>query len=246
MKIDKPIVFIDVETTGLSHTKDKIVKLNLAKLTTDLEVIDGSRLLNPGMPIPAEATAINNITDDMVANEPKFENIVDSLHKFIDGCDIAGYSVKKFDLPVLVEHFHKAGNPLNLTDINILDLRDLYMYKEPRTLKGAYSHYTDSEFPDSDAKAMVSIYKAQTAKYTDLPASIKEVTDLISDNSFMDLAGKIQSNNVGKATFSFGKYSDKTVEYVENNDPSYLTWMLDSDYFTEDTKEVIRKHSSQV
>tara|TARA_B100000131_G_C18077009_1_gene596766 strand:+ start:257 stop:1000 length:744 start_codon:yes stop_codon:yes gene_type:complete len=245
MKITKPIVFVDVDTTGLSHTKDRIVKLNLSKLTLDNEVIDGSRLLNPGIPISSEATEINGITLDMVAKEPRFENIVDALHSFMEGCDIAGYNVKKFDLPILVEHFHRAGKPLNLSDINIIDLRDLFMIKEPRTLEGAYNHYVpDSDQPESDSKAMVKIYSAQINKYKDLPESLDELSMLLADKNDIDLAGKIKKNNVGKPTLSFGKYSDKTLEYVENNDPSYLSWMLDSDYFTEDTKEAIRTNTS--
>ena len=121
------------------------------------------------------------------------------------------------------------------------------MIKEPRTLKGAFAHYVgDSvEFP-SDSKAMVQIYKAQIDKYKDLPSSIDELSGLLADSNEVDLAGKIKKNNVGKPTLSFGKYSDKTLEYVENNDPSYLTWMLESEYFTEDTKEVIRNKTKVV
>tara|TARA_B100001250_G_scaffold414363_1_gene452233 strand:- start:1165 stop:1905 length:741 start_codon:yes stop_codon:yes gene_type:complete len=243
MKLSRDIVFVDVETTGLSHTTDRIVKLNLAKVTTTGEVIDGSRVINPGIHIPKESTAIHGLTDEHVANEPKFENIVDALHTFISNCDIGGYSVKKFDLPIIVEHFNLAGKSLDLTDVNIVDLRDLYMLKEPRTLAGAFAHYVGSEFPDSDAKAMVSIYSSQMTKYNDIPTSISELSNLLNDSSDVDLAGKIKKNSAGKLTLSFGKYTDKTIEYIENNDPSYLTWMIDSDYFTIDTKNVIRQNT---
>lgn len=243
MNLTKDLIFIDVETTGLSHTNDRIVKLNLAKLTTTGEVIDGSRILNPGIHIPKETTAYHGLTDEAVANEPRFENIVDALHQFISGCDIAGYSVKKFDLPIIVEHFHRAGKPLQLEDVNIIDLRELYMLREPRTLAGAYAHYVGTEFPDSDAKAMVGIYNAQMAKYTDVASNIAGLSELLNDSNELDIAGKVKKNTAGKAILTFGKYTDKSIEYIENNDPSYLTWMLDSDYFTTDTKEVIRNNS---
>ena len=243
MKLSRDIVFVDVETTGLSHTTDKIVKLNLAKVTTSGEVKDGSRIINPGMSIPKESTAIHGITDEHVANEPRFENIVDALHSFMSNCDIGGYSVKKFDLPIIVEHFNKAGKPLDLSDVNIIDLRELYMLKEPRTLAGAYAHYVGNEFPDSDAKAMVGVYNAQMTKYSDIPTNISDLSSLLNDSSEVDLAGKIKKNAAGKLSLSFGKYTDKTIEYIENNDPSYLTWMLDSEYFTIDTKNIIRNNT---
>ena len=244
MNLTKDLIFIDVETTGLSHTTDRIVKLNLAKLTTDGQVKDGSRILNPGIHIPKETTEIHGLTDEHVANEPKFENIVDALHQFMSGCDIAGYSVKKFDLPIIIEHFHRAGKPLSLEDINIIDLRDLYMLKEPRTLAGAYAHYVGTEFPDSDAKAMVGIYNAQMTKYTDVASSIEGLATLLNNSDDLEDAGKVKKNTAGKAVLTFGKYTDKSIEYIENNDPSYLTWMMDSDYFTTDTKEVIKSHSN--
>ncbi len=243
MDLKRDLVFVDVDTTGLSHTTDRIVKLNLAKITTSGDVIDGSRIINPGIHIPKESTEIHGLTDEHVSQEPRFENIVDALHTFISGCDIAGYTVKKFDLPIIVEHFHRAGKPLDLTDVNIIDLRDLYMLKEPRTLAGAYAHYIGNEFPDSDAKAMVSIYKAQVSKYNDIPESITDLSLLLNDSKDVDLAGKIKKNSADKLVLSFGKYTDKTLEYVENNDPSYLTWMLGSDYFTIDTKQVIRNNT---
>ena len=242
--VRKDLIFVDVETSGLSHTTDRIVKLNLAKVTTEGEVKDGSRVINPGIHIPKESTAIHGLTDEHVVNEPRFENIVDALHTFMSGCDIAGYSVKKFDLPIIIEHFHRAGRPLDLADSNIIDLRNLYMLKEPRTLAGAYAHFVANEFPDSDAKAMVGIYNAQITKYTDIPTSISDLSNLLNDTNDVDLAGKIKRNTAGKLMLSFGKYTDKTLEYIENNDPSYLTWMLDSDYFTIDTKEVIRSNTS--
>ena len=118
------------------------------------------------------------------------------------------------------------------------------MLKEPRTLAGAYAHYIGNEFPDSDAKAMVAIYSAQVNKYNDIPTSISDLSLLLNDSKDVDLAGKIKTNSAGKLALSFGKYTDKTLEYIENNDPSYLTWMLSSDYFTIDTKQVIRKHTN--
>ena len=244
MKLEKDIVFIDVDTTGLSHTNDRIVKLNLAKITTDGEVIDGSRTINPGINIPQETTDIHGVTNEDVVDQPRFENIVDSLYQFISDCDIAGYSVKKFDLPLLVEHFHRANKPLDLSNVNIIDLRDLYMLKEPRTLVGAFAHYVNDEFPDSDAKAMVGIYNAQMNKYEDLPSSISDLAEILNDESEVDIAAKFKKTDTGRIIFNFGKYSDKTIEYVEQNDPSYLKWMLDSDYFTADTKSVIKKQAN--
>tara|TARA_Y100000034_G_scaffold133967_1_gene201087 strand:+ start:3863 stop:4606 length:744 start_codon:yes stop_codon:yes gene_type:complete len=244
MQITKPLVFLDVETTGLSVVKDKIVKLSLIKQDLEGNIINGTRLLNPGVFISEEVSQIHGITNEMVKDAPVFKDVATPLFTFIQNTTIVGYSVKRFDWPMLVQHFYKADIEVNAEEFSVLDLREVYMKEEPRTLAGAYKHFLNKEKSLDDAQAMVEIFSAQNDKYSHLKDSVQEIANDLTEPGMVDIANKFVRNTDGKIRFSFGKYDGKTINYVENNDPSYFTWLLNADFFTENTKQVILNNIS--
>ena len=244
MQITKPIVFLDVETTGLSIVDDKIVKLSLIKQEVSGDITNGTRFLNPDIHIPSEVSQIHGITDETVSNSPKFEEIGEYLLSFINDTVLVGYNIKKFDWPILVQHFYKANINIDSSSFDVLDLREVYMTQEPRTLEGAFKYYTGESKEVEDAEAMVQIFAKQNSKYADLTKSVAAVAQDLHDSEFVDIARKFKYGSDAKIRFAFGKYDGKTLNYVENNDPSYFTWLLNADFFTEDTKQIIKSNTS--
>ena len=256
MNFDKPIVILDIETTGLSIATDRIIKLDLFKhdefptyVTTHPPHFGYFKtyLINPGKEISQEAYEIHGISNDTLKDEPRFEEIVEELKDSIDGCVLTGYNIKRFDLPLLIEEFYRAGSPLSLDSVDILDLKEIYSDKEPRTLVGAHKHYVNWYGKEkSDVNMMCDILVAQLNKYSaELPKSISELGQYYTNPKTLDFAGKVVTNDSNKPCFSFGKYVGKTLNYIKNNDPSYITWVLNSENFTEDTKNIIRKYSEE-
>jgi len=228
-------IFIDVDTTGLSVIEDRIVKINLIQQDNE-QSKKVSILLNPGKEISKEATAIHGLTNSMVQNESSFFDIKDTLYQILDTNQLVGYNIKSFDLPILIQHFKQEKISLNVPLENIIDLKEVYLKKEPRNLKGALSFYTDKEYI-SDVVAMAQIYTAQKEKYK---VDLNEIT---TDSSQIDLANKFIKSNTGDIIYTFGKYKNKTINYVDNNDPGYNSWVLESSMFQETTKDILRKYS---
>jgi len=231
--MNKPIVFIDVETTGLSVTKDRVVKISLLKKYPDGKISKGSKLINPGIDIPSEATDIHGITNETIADSPTFDKVAAGVFEYLKDCVIAGYSVERFDLPILIEEFGRANLEFNTEDCQVLDLHKLYVKNEPRDLDGAYKHYVGEDNTLSDVDAMASIIDKQIEKYNieDLNSTIE---DLSSDR--VDFAGKIINDN-GTAKLTFGKHAGIPVIDV---DKDYIRWMLNGD-FSQDTKVKLKK-----
>ena len=149
LKLTRPLVFFDLETTGTNITHDRIVEISIVKLMPDGTVVERSRRLNPEMPIPAEATAVHHITDDDVAGEPTFRQVAASLSKLLQGCDIAGFNSNRFDIPLLDQEFHRAGVDFDLNGVRFVDVQTIYHKKEPRTLVAAYRYYCGKELEEA-------------------------------------------------------------------------------------------------
>ena len=229
----KPIVFIDVETTGLSVTKDRIVKISLLKKYPDGKISKGSKLINPGIDIPSEATDIHGITNETIADSPSFDKVAAGVHEYLQDCVIAGYSVERFDLPILIEEFGRSNIEFNTSDCQVIDLHKLYVKSEPRDLDGAYKHYTGGDNSLSDVDAMAAILDKQIEKY-DIQDIDTTISDLAADR--VDFAGKIVNDN-GTAKLTFGKHAGVPVIDV---DKDYIKWMLNGD-FSHDTKVKLKK-----
>ena len=239
------IVFFDLETTGLELQHCRIVQLACSKVDgITLEVISKKNYyVNPGIPIPAEATAIHGINDDTVRDEPTFKQFSKGLLGYLEGCTIAGYNVRNYDVPVLSEEFNRCGIVWPLEGVLIFDAMDIFHKKEPRDLAGALRFYTGEVLSNAhnaarDVDATVDVFKAQLEKYDDMfilePESIISVMD--GGEKRLDIAGKIVLNEEGYAVYAFGKSKGKRVVH----DPGFGEWMLRGD-FPRNTKDVVAK-----
>ena len=173
LRLQRPIIFFDLETTGTNITHDRIVEISIIKVLPSGEEQERTRRINPEMPIPAEATAIHHITDADVANEPTFRQLAKSLAEIFADCDIAGFNSNRFDIPLLLEEFHRAGIVLDLSKTRFVDVQTIYHKMEPRNLSAAYKYYCGQDLEaahsaNADTRATLEVLKAQLDKYPEL------------------------------------------------------------------------------
>lgn len=242
LNLKRPLVFFDLETTGINITRDRIVEIAIVKLVpgkeTEPEV--KTRRVNPEMPIPAEATAIHHITDADVAGQPTFRQIAKSLAEYIKGCDIAGFNSNRFDVPMLDEEFRRVGVEFDFHKARFVDVQTVFHKKEPRNLSAAYRFYCDKELEgahgaEADTLATYQVLLAQLDRYDDLPADIEELAKFSSQNNNVDFAGRLVYDDKGREIINFGKYKGQPAIDVLSKDPSYYNW-IDQGDFPGDTK----------
>ena len=243
LNLKRPIIFFDLETTGVDTAKDRIVEISMAKIMPDGEEIVKTRKLNPEMHIPEEATAIHGITDEDVKDCPTFAQVAKSLEQFIRGCDFRGFNSNRFDLPVLVEEFLRAGVDVDFKRRKFIDVQNIFHKKEQRTLVAAYKFYCDKDLDDAhsaeaDTLATYEVLKAQLERYPDLENDIDKLAEFSTRAETADYAGRILFNEKGEEVFGFGKYKGRSVEEVFRMEPSYYAWMMNGD-FPLYTKKVI-------
>ena len=243
LNLKRPIVFFDLETTGVDTAKDRIVEISMVKVMPNGDEITRTRLINPQMHIPEQATAIHNITDEMVKDEPTFAQIAKSLAQFIDGCDFGGFNSNRFDLPMLVEEFLRAGVDVDFKKRKFVDVQNIFHKMEQRTLVAAYKFYCDKNLEDAhsaeaDTRATLEVLKAQLDRYDELQNDIDFLADFSSRGEAVDYAGRIVYNEKGEEVFSFGKYKGRVVSEIFRTEPSYYDWMMNGD-FPAYTKKVI-------
>lgn len=243
LNLKRPIVFFDLETTGVDTSKDRIVEISMIKVMPDGSKDIKTRRVNPEMPIPAEATAVHGITDEDVKNEPTFRQLAKSLAQFIQGCDFGGFNSNRFDLPLLVEEFLRVGVDVDLKRRKFVDVQTIFHKKEQRTLVAAYKFYCDKDLTDAhsaaaDTMATYEVLCAQLDRYDDLENDIDFLAEFSEREKAVDYAGRIVYNEQGVEVFSFGKYRGQSVEEVFRREPSYYAWMMEGD-FPLYTKKVI-------
>ena len=243
LNLKRPIVFFDLETTGVDTAKDRIVEISMIKIMPDGEEIVKTRRLNPEMPIPPEATAVHGITDEDVKDKPTFTQIAKSLAQFIQGCDFGGFNSNRFDLPVLVEEFLRAGVDVDLKRRRFIDVQNIFHKMEQRTLVAAYKFYCDKNLEDAhsaeaDTRATYEVLKAQIERYGELQNDVDFLAEFSSRGETADYAGRILYNEKGEEVFGFGKYKGRSVADVFRTEPSYYDWMMNGD-FPLYTKKVI-------
>ena len=197
LKLERPLAFIDVETTGLNPYSDRIVELSILKVHPDHGEEYKSHRMNPGVPIPAEATAVHGITDADIAEEPKFQQYAKSIRDFLDNCDIAGFSVIQFDLPCLEAEFARAGIEFSRRGRQLVDSKVIYHQRDPRDLQAAYQKYCgkgmeSAHSAEEDAKAAAEVLDGQLEMHGDLPRDVPGLCALcyVSDERFIDSEGK--------------------------------------------------------
>lgn len=232
IKLERPLVFLDLETTGTDTANDRIV--DVALLRRDPGGMEGtfSSLVDPGVPIPVEASEVHHITDDMVRGQPTFKELAAKLLAFMDGADLGGFNVGKFDIPMLAAEFKRAGFEFSTKDRRVLDAFTIFQRKEPRNLSAAYKFYCGKNLEgahraEADAKASFEIFEAQLEKYDDLPRGFDELSQLLNakDPRFVDSERKFMWRN-GQASFAFGKHRGLSLEEVAKRDPGYLDWLM--------------------
>ena len=245
LKLTRPLVFFDLETTGTNITHDRIVEISIVKLMPDGTVVERSRRLNPEMPIPAEATAVHHITDDDVAGEPTFRQVAASLSKLLQGCDIAGFHSNRFDIPLLDQEFHRAGVDFDLNGVRFVDVQTIYHKKEPRTLVAAYRYYCGKELEEAhsalaDTRATMEVLMAQLDVYDDLPVELDGLSEFANPNRNVDLLGRLIYDDNKREVINFGKYKGRLAEEVLASDPGYYNWIMQGD-FAQNTKNAFTR-----
>ena len=241
LNLKKPIIFFDLETTGVDVTHDRIVEISMIKVLPSGEEIEKTRRVNPGIPIPAEATAVHHITDADVANEPSFRQIAKSLANEMVGCDIAGFNSNRFDIPMLDQEFQRAGVKFDFTKARFVDVQTIFHKKEQRTLVAAYRFYCGKELDgahsaNADTRATLEVLKSQLDRYDDLPNDIEELSKVSQINRNVDFMGRLIYNDDDKEVINFGKYKGKIAEDIIRKEPSYYDWIMKSD-FAQNTKD---------
>ena len=235
LHLTKPLVFFDLETTGINTATDKIVQISMIKVFPDGKEEKYNYFVNPGMPIPAEVTAIHGITDEMVKDKPLFPEIASEIAKIISGCDLAGYNSNRFDIPLLAEELLRAEVDVDFSKIKSVDVQNIFYKKEPRTLIAAYQFYCQKDLEnahssDADTLATYEVLKAQLERYTDLEGDVDFLSEFSLQKKNADLAGFIVYDNNGREMFSFGKYKGQLVEDILEKDLGYFGWIMKSDF----------------
>lgn len=245
LTLTKPLVFFDIESTGISTSKDRIIEIYLIKLKPDGSEDHMHEYYNPGIPIPAEATAVHGITDDFVKDKPLFLERANALKQFLEHCDFAGFNSNKFDVPLLVEEFYRAGIEFEIENRKFVDAMKIFHVKEPRNLAAAFQFYCNKALDNAhsakfDTMATLEILRAQLERYPDLEANVESLHNLSAQKDLVDLAGRIVYNEKKEEIFNFGKHKGKLVREIFKKEPSYYDWMVQND-FPANTKNVLTK-----
>ncbi|MCD7935811.1 MAG: 3'-5' exonuclease [Tannerellaceae bacterium] len=235
LNLKNPLVFFDLETTGINIVKDRIVEISYVKVFPNGKEETKTRRINPGIPIPAESTAIHGITDEDVKDCPTFKEIAKSLASQIEGCDLAGFNSNRFDIPMLAEEFLRAGVDLDLNKRKFVDVQTIFHKMEQRTLSAAYKFYCNKDLEnahsaEADTIATYEILQAQLDRYPDLQNDINFLSQYSCFNNNVDFAGRLIYNDKGEEVINFGKYKGKNAEEVLKNDPGYYSWIMGGEF----------------
>lgn len=246
LNLTKPIIFFDLETTGVNFQNDRIVEISYIKVYPNGTEESKTIRVNPGRPIPPEATAVHHITDADVANERHFKDIAREIARTFQGCDIGGFNSNKFDLPLLQEEFIRAGvEDFDPSRCRLIDVQTIFHKMEQRTLIAAYKFYcnkdlTEAHSANADTRATYEVLKAQLDRYPELKNDMDFLANFSTQRKGVDLAGRIVYDDQGREVFNFGKHKGKTVDEVFASDRNYCDWMQNSD-FAADTKRVVMR-----
>ncbi|MBN2614219.1 MAG: 3'-5' exonuclease [Bacteroidales bacterium] len=248
LQLKRPLAFFDIESTGLNVIRDRIVELCIVKVHPGSKTETKTWLLNPEIPISKEASDIHGITDEMVQDKPTFKQVAHDVERFLANSDLAGYNSNRFDIPMLVEELMRAGIDFEVENRRFVDVQNIFMKMEPRTLKAAYRFYVQKELEnahsaEADVMATYEVLKAQLDRYQDTEFEDKKgkiTKPVLNDVDALarfsqhhrnaDLSGQVIYNADGKEVFQFGKHKGKTVEEVFRAEPAYYDWMQRADF----------------
>ncbi|MDD5839129.1 MAG: 3'-5' exonuclease [Bacteroidales bacterium] len=241
LKLNRPLVFFDLETTGVNLTADRIVEISTVKLMPDGTIEERTRRINPEMHIPEAATAVHHIKDEDVRNEPTFKQVAKSLARMLEGCDLAGFNSNRFDIPMLDQEFQRANVDFDFSKARFVDVQTIFHKREPRNLVAAYKFYCDKDLEgahsaNADTKATYEVLLAQLDRYEDLPTDIDGLSNYSSQNRNVDFTGRLVYDDKKREIINFGKYKGRVAEEVLAQDPGYYGWIMQGD-FTKNTKD---------
>lgn len=246
LNLKRPIIFFDLETTGLDIAKDRIVELCYIRVEPNGNEEARSMRINPEMHIPEVASSVHGITDDDVKDCPTFADVAPQLAATFEGCDLAGFNSNRFDLPLLAEEFMKAGVNIDLSHVQAIDVQNIYHKLEKRTLAAAYKFYCGRDLENAhsalaDTQATYEVLQAQLDHYpNDLQNDVDFLAEFSRMNRNIDFAGRVVYDESGKELINFGKYKGKAIKDVLSRDPGYYSWIMQGD-FTLNTKQVLTK-----
>lgn len=252
LELKNPLVVFDLETTGINISRDRIVELSFVKVMPSGELITQTHRVNPEMPIPEDSSNIHGIYDEDIKDAPTFKSLAKNLAKFLEGCDLAGFNILRFDVPMLVEEFLRVGVDFEVSSRKLIDAQRIFHLMEPRNLKAAYKFYCgkvleDAHSAEADTMATYHVLNAQVQHYEgvkienadgELYEPVKNDMQYLHDltaTNIVDLAGRITYNSKGVEVFNFGKHKNRPVAEVFEKEPTYYDWMMKGD-FPLDTK----------
>lgn len=248
LTLQRPLAFFDLETTGTNVSTDRIVEISVLKVLPDGHEEVKTHKINPGIPIPLESSLIHGIYDQDVKDAPLFKEVAQEVADFLGESDLAGYNSNKFDIPLLMEEFLRAGADFSLENRHFVDVQNIFHQMEQRTLKAAYRFYCDKSLEnahsaEADVRATYEVLRSQLERYRDTEwedkagnKSVPVVNDVAALHRFtnlnrpVDFAGRMVFNENGEETFNFGKHKGRTVESVFESEPSYFSWMMQGDF----------------
>jgi DNA polymerase-3 subunit epsilon len=237
--LTRPLAFLDAGSTGVNPQNDRVVEIAVLRCAPDRTTVSFLRRLNPGVPIPPSATAVHGIADADVADCCPFQAIVSDLLRFLDGCDLAGYGIKRFDLPLLVAEFRRVGVHFPLAGRAVIDALQIFHQREKRDLQAAFAFYCDGKHdhahrPDYDVYATALVLDAQLARYRDLPRTVPALHTQLTE---LDLGGWFRRQS-DALVFAIGKHAGRRLADVVKQHPDYIRWMLDQPLL-DDTRSII-------
>ncbi|MFU8779624.1 MAG: exonuclease domain-containing protein [Kiritimatiellia bacterium] len=247
LKLDRPIAFFDIEATGISPRADRMLELCIVRFCPQRGETRYNQRFNPdGMPIPADSTAIHGIRDEDVKDCPTFAQEAQTILDFLEGCDLAGYNILRYDIPMLAEEFGRATLPFSVTTRRILDVQRIFHQKEPRDLTAALQFYCgdahiDAHGAEADVDATIRVFEGQLIKYEDLPRSIEALDNYCNPQNptWVDSTGKLRWQD-GDVAINFGKNRGKLLRELVQKDRGFINWMLKSD-FPPDTRAILEQ-----
>lgn len=234
LQLKKPLAIIDLETTGVNLSTDRIVEIAIVKIQTDGSQQIKRKLLNPEIPISEVSRNLHGIDNAMVKDAPTFKQVANEIKQFLDNCDLAGYNSNRFDIPLLAEEFLRVGLEFDFNNRTLVDVQKIFHMMEQRTLSAAYKFYCNKELDGAhgaevDAVATWEVLQAQVAKYPQLGTSVETIITCIGDDCIVDFARRMIMEN-GVEVFNFGKHKGRAVAEVLKAEPQYYDWMMKGDF----------------
>jgi DNA polymerase III subunit epsilon len=235
LKLVRPLAFIDLETTGVNLSKDRIVELAIVKLMPDGTRVTKRKIVNPEMPIPTASSDIHGITDEMVKDAPTFKSIANEVKQFLENADLGGYNSNRFDIPLLMEEFLRADIDIDLSEMRMVDVQHIFYTMQPRTLSAAYDFYCGKSLENAhsaevDINATIEVFEAQLNKYENLGNTVDSVLNCIGEDRIIDYARRFVYDDKDNEVFNFGKYKGIPTKEIFKKDPGYYDWMMKGDF----------------